>query len=59
MKSEDIAIKIAEALDALDAHDKVKDEWMDGWKKQREILRADLASFRQDVNQMRLEEVAE
>lgn len=59
MTKEEITSRICGALDALDAHDQSRKDWLAEWKKEREILAADLRSFRTDAHTMRLDEVAE
>lgn len=56
MKHEDLAERLTETLDALDLLDRERADWMAAWKQRRAILEADLASFREDVRQMRLDE---
>lgn len=58
MTRDEITSRICGALDALEAHDQAKKDWLAEWKKEHEILRADLRSFRTDAHQMRLDEVA-
>lgn len=59
MTKAEITSRICGALDALDAHDRAKKDWLAEWKKEREILAADLRSFRTDAHQMRLDEEPE
>jgi hypothetical protein len=48
-------IKISEELDALDALEKEKKEWMVQWNLRRDVVMASLNSFREDIRQMRLD----
>ena len=49
-------LRIAEALDDLDALEKEKATWLEDWKLRRQVVMASLNSFREDIRQMRLDE---
>lgn len=56
MSRDEITQRICAALDAIDAHESARKEFLVEWKKEREILASDLHSFRKDALEMRLEE---
>ena len=49
-------LRIAEALDDLDALEKEKATWLEDWKLRKQVVMASLNSFREDIRQMRLDE---
>jgi hypothetical protein len=51
--------RMAEVLDDIDRHNIERKKWLDDWKLAHEVLLADLNMLREDVRQMRLDEVAE
>lgn len=49
--------RISDALDAIDALELERKLWLEDWKRRMESARGSLNMFREDVRQMRLDEV--
>jgi len=59
MTREQSALRAVEVLDEIDAHERERKEYLEGWRHTLGVLRNDLRMCREGVDQMTIEEIDE